>query len=75
MQKIQYDRDTYFVGKNGIYLDLTNTREYIDEDGIKRIVVEIKDPKKIKEINKTIEFVENYKKRDIENIEDIPDVL
>lgn len=52
MEKVIYDRDNYFVGENGVYLELQNTREYIDEDGIKRIVIELKDQKKIAKVLK-----------------------
>jgi len=50
MKKVIYERDNYFIGENGVYLELQNTKEYIDEDGIKRIVIELKDPKKINKI-------------------------
>jgi len=55
MEKVVYDRDNYFIGENGVYLELQNTKEYIDEDGIKRIVIELKDQKKI---NKVLELKE-----------------
>lgn len=41
MEKLIYDRDNYFIGENGVYLELQNTKEYIDKDGIKRIVIEL----------------------------------
>ena len=47
MEKVVQNRDTYFIGEDGVYLEIQNTREYTDKDGIKRIVVEIKDKKKI----------------------------
>lgn len=50
MEKVIYDRDSYFIGENGVYLELQNTKEYIDEDGIKRIVIELKDQKKIDKV-------------------------
>lgn len=63
MEKVVYDRDNYFIGENGVYLELQNTKEYIDADGIKRIVIELKDQKKInkvlglKEENEPIEVI------------------
>lgn len=50
MEKLIYDRDNYFIGENGVYLELQNTKEYIDKDGIKRIVIEPKDQKKIDKV-------------------------
>lgn len=50
MKKILYDDNVYFVGVNGVYLELQNTRELVDKDRIKRIVVEIKDKNKIREV-------------------------
>lgn len=50
MEKLIYDRDNYFIGENGVYLELQNTKEYIDKDGIKRIVIELKDQKKIDKV-------------------------
>jgi hypothetical protein len=50
VRKVIYDRDSYFIGENGVYLELQNTKEYIDEDGIKRIVVELKDQFKISRV-------------------------
>lgn len=82
MEKITYDRDNYFVGKNGIYLELQNTKEYIDEDGIKRVVVELKDPNKIlkvldlkkrKEKREPIEIVFEETAEDKQM--EIPDIL
>lgn len=53
MIRILYEKNSYFLGDNGIYLELHNTKEFKDQDGIKRIVVEIKD-EKLKQ--KIIEF-------------------
>lgn len=50
MEKLIYDRDNYFIGENGVYIELQNTKEYIDKDGIKRIVIELKDQKKIDKV-------------------------
>lgn len=50
MKKVIHDNDTYFVGVNGVYLEFQNTRELVDEDGIKRVVIEIKDKTKIREV-------------------------
>lgn len=81
MEKVIYDRDNYFVGENGVYLELQNTKEYIDKDGIKRIIIELKDQKKINKVlglkqekNEPIEviFDEPIKKG---SIEVPPDVL
>lgn len=50
MEKIELESNNYFIGKNGVYLELQNTKELIDQDGIKRIVIEIKDEKKIEKL-------------------------
>ena len=47
MEKVIYDNNSYFVGQNGIYLEMQNIKEFIDEDGIKRFVIEFKDNNKI----------------------------
>ena len=47
MEKVIYDNNSYFVGQNGIYLEMQNIKEFIDEDGIKRSVIELKDNNKI----------------------------
>ena len=47
MEKVIYDNNSYFVGQNGIYLEMQNIKEFIDEDGIKRFVIELKDNNKI----------------------------
>lgn len=41
MIRVFYEKNSYFLGENGIYLELHNTKEFKDQDGIKRIVVEI----------------------------------
>ena len=50
MEKVIYDNNSYFVGQNGIYLEMQNIKEFIDEDGIKRFVIELKDNNKIHHI-------------------------
>jgi len=76
MKKVIYNRDNYFIGENGVYLEIQNAKEYIDNDGIKRIVIALKDQKKIdKVLNMKSEY---YKKKDnlkVEFIDEIPDVL
>lgn len=52
MKKCELGKDTYFVGENGNYLEIKNVKEYIDIDGIKRYLVEIKDINKINMIKK-----------------------
>lgn len=47
MKKCEIDKDTYFTGKNSTYLEIKNVKEYIDIDGIKRYLVEIRDVNKI----------------------------
>ena len=47
MEKVIYDNNSYFVGQNGIYLEMQNIKEFIDGDGIKRFVIELKDNNKI----------------------------
>ncbi|SKB73013.1 hypothetical protein [Malaciobacter marinus] len=71
MEKIIYNRDTYFIGENGIYLELQNTKEYIDTDGIKRIVIELKDTNKIKNVRKHVEKCKQIDSVKFTGIEDI----
>ena len=58
MKLLKYDRDNYFIGENGVYLEIKNTKEYVDNDGIKRVIVELKDEKKIKKILEILKIVE-----------------
>lgn len=67
MIRVLYEKNSYFLGDNGIYLELHNTKEFKDQDGIKRVVVEIKD-EKLKQ--KIIEFW-----RGTEFEEDKPEVI
>lgn len=54
MKKCDLGKDTYFVGDNNTYLEIKNVKEYVDIDGIKRYLVEIKDINKINMINKQL---------------------
>lgn len=52
MKKCDLNKDTYFIGENSSYLEIKNVKEYIDIDGIKRYLVEVKDINKIHMIKK-----------------------
>ena len=54
MEKITYENNNYFVGENGVYMEMQNIKIYKDTDGIKRFLVELKDSKKISSIKKLI---------------------
>ncbi|RXK00459.1 hypothetical protein CRU98_04685 [Arcobacter sp. CECT 8986] len=71
MEKIIYNRDTYFIGENGIYLELHNTKEYIDVDGIKRIVIELKDTNKIENVKKHVEKCKQIDSVEFSSCEDL----
>ena len=54
MEKIIYENNNYFVGENGVYMEMQNIKIYKYTDGIKRFLVELKDSKKISSIKKLI---------------------
>lgn len=43
---------TILSGENGIYLEMQNIKEFVDMDGLKRFVIELKDNTKIAAIKK-----------------------
>jgi hypothetical protein len=47
MLKVKYDNNSYFLSDSDVYLEMQNIREYIDKEGIKRFIVELKDEDKI----------------------------
>jgi hypothetical protein len=47
MMKVKYENNSYFMSDSDVYLEMQNIREYIDKDGIKRFIVELKDEDKI----------------------------
>lgn len=52
MKKVIYENNNYFIGENGIYLEMQNIKEFVDMDGLKRFVIELKDNTKIAAIKK-----------------------
>ena len=41
MEKIIHENNNYFVGENGIYMEMQNIKVYKDNDGIKRFIIEL----------------------------------
>ncbi len=70
MKKIELENKTYFVGDYGIYLEIQNIKEFIDKDGIKRFLVEIKDKKKLKKLEEYYNTISSLE----EVFEDIPEI-
>ena len=54
MEKEINENNNYFIGENGIYMEMQNIKVYKDNDGIKRFIIELKDSKKISSIKKLI---------------------